>query len=227
MIATKTGSEELVARLEALERTCREIKRRYPQAWREDLADIEAAGVPDFIAVARKVDAEATHHGSTGMLPSGGVHEHTGRGSGTASFLKRERGAILAEAENSLARAPTRHYDATAVQQRLARLFDELVGCVEKCDAVPIVRYAERIADERYVAGYDLSEIQVAVNSLEEAAWSQALTKLRGTQLTRTLTLVSTALGAVKDALARRYVLLAWRAHAPSLDVDALFSGSA
>jgi len=220
MIATKAGSEELGARLGALERACREIKCRYPHAWREDLADIEAAGVPDLITVARKVDAEATPVGTP-------AYEHRGHGSGTASFLKRERGAILAQAENSLAGAPRLHDDAEAVQPWLARLFDELVSCVEEDDLVRIVRHAERLADERYVAGYDLSEIQVAVNRLEEAVWSRALARFRGTQLTRALNLVSTALDSAKDALARRYVLQAWRAHAPSLDVDALLSGSA
>ena len=106
-------------------------------------------------------------------------------------------------------------------------LFDELVECVDRRDLGPMIAYAERIAEERYVAGYDLSEVQVALNSLEEATWSYALARLEATQLADALTLVSTVLGAAKDAFARRYVLLATKARAPALDVDALFAGSA
>jgi hypothetical protein len=41
-----------------------------------------------------------------------------------------------------------------------------------------------------------------------------------------TLGLVSTILGAAKDALARKYVSLATNTHAPSLDMQALFAGT-
>jgi hypothetical protein len=42
----------------------------------------------------------------------------------------------------------------------------------------------------------------------------------------QTLGVVSTILGAGKDALAREYVSLATNAHAPSLDLRALFAGT-
>jgi hypothetical protein len=221
-------SEGLRIHLEALERACREIKRRYPHAWRDELADIEAKGVPELTAVARKVDAEPTghHRGMTSAKEyARGRPTHAGE---TAAFLRRERMAILGAAETSLCRAPTRHYAGVeAVRQRLTRLFDVLVECVDRGDLVPIVEYVERIAEERYAAGYDIAEVQVALNSLEEAAWSHAVAMLDGTDLTEALTLVSTALGAAKDSLARRYVLLAAESRAPTLDVDALFGGSA
>jgi hypothetical protein len=221
-------SEGLRTHLEALERACRAIKRRYPHAWPDELADIEAKGVPELTAVARKVDAEPTGY-RRGMTAAKeyapGRPTHAGE---TAAFLRRERMAILGAAETSLCRAPTCHYAGTeAVRQRLTRVFDVVVECVDRCDLVPIVEYVERIADERYVAGHDLSEVQIALNSLEEATWSHAVATLEDTELTQALALVSTVLGAAKDALARRYVLLAARSHAPSLDVGALFAGSA
>lgn len=213
------------------ENACREIKRQYPRAWRDDLAGIEAEGVPELTAIAMKVDAEPTER-SHSPIRFGGAEPNssTRHAADTASFLRQAQKSILASAGKSLARAPTRHYDAAgteAVQERLTMLFDELVECVDRRDLVPMIAYADRIAEERYIAGYDLSEVQIALNCLEEATWSYALARLEATQLADALTLVSTVLGAAKDALARRYVLLATKARAPSLDGDALFAGSA
>jgi hypothetical protein len=89
-----------------------------------------------------------------------------------------------------------------------------------------MVAYAEAVAEERFHAGYDLSEVQAAFNALEESIWTRAVAILAPGELAQTLGLVSTALGCGKDALARKYVSLATRTHAPSLDLRALFSGS-
>jgi hypothetical protein len=67
--------------------------------------------------------------------------------------------------------------------------------------------------------------VQSAFNSLEEVVWARMLAELPPAELAEALGLVSTVLGAGKDALARRYVSLAARTHAPSLDLSALFTG--
>lgn len=147
----------------------------------------------------------------------------------TATFLTREREPILQAAAESLGRMHVRHYDAAgteAVEKRLRALFDQLANAVERRDLGPMIAYAERIAEERYTAGYDLSEVQIAFNALEEASWSRVLTALDPAQLSEALGLISTVLGAGKDALARRYVSLAADVRAPSLDLSALFAGT-
>ena len=68
--------------------------------------------------------------------------------------------------------------------------------------------------------------MQTAFNALEEATWARMLAALEASQLAEALGLVTTVLGAGKDALARRYVSLAARAHAPSLDLRRLFAGT-
>jgi len=93
-------------------------------------------------------------------------------------------------------------------------------------DLTPIVAHAQQIARERFSAGYDLSEVQSAFNALEAATWARVLATLPPDRFARTLGLVSTILGAGKDALARTYVSLATDAHAPSLDLRALFAGT-
>jgi hypothetical protein len=147
----------------------------------------------------------------------------------TGAFLAEQRDAILEEAEAALARAHAEHYEAAGlpeVRRRLEALLDRLLASLDGRDLGPMIAYAQEIAEERFEAGYDLSEVQTAFNALEEATWQRVLGNLEPSQYAEALGLVSTILGAGKDALARRYVSLAAHTHAPSLDLRALFAGT-
>jgi hypothetical protein len=61
---------------------------------------------------------------------------------------------------------------------------------------------------------------------LEETLWTWIVRELSPGQLGEALGLVGTVLGAGKDELARTYVALASRSHAPSLNLEALFRGA-
>ncbi|HEX7581498.1 MAG TPA: hypothetical protein VF321_00300 [Gaiellaceae bacterium] len=144
----------------------------------------------------------------------------------TIDFLTRERAAIV---EAALGDVTSRHYDAAGapeVRRRLEALLDHGLEALATHDLTPIVAHAQQIARERFSAGYDLSEVQSAFNALEAATWARVLATLPPDRFARTLGLVSTILGAGKDALARTYVSLATDAHAPSLDLRALFAGT-
>jgi hypothetical protein len=148
----------------------------------------------------------------------------------TARFLEEHRATIVAEAAAALARAEAAHYESAgtgAVQERLETLFDRVHDAVARRDLVDMIAYARRLAQERFDAGYDLWEIQAALNGLEEATWRCVLANLEREEPAEMLGLVSTILGAAKDALAREYVSLATHRHAGSLDLRALFAGIA
>jgi hypothetical protein len=148
---------------------------------------------------------------------------------GTSEFLRHHQVEILAAAEGALARLEVRHYQSAGeeeVRRRLGLLFDHLLDSLADRDLAPIVTYAESVAEERFNAGYDLSEVQAGFNALEESIWTRTIASLEPGRLAQTLGLVSTVLGCGKDALARKYVSLATRTHVPSLDLRALFSGS-
>jgi hypothetical protein len=147
----------------------------------------------------------------------------------TAGFLVRERETIVREAGHALARLHERHYDsagASEVTRRLDMLFDQLVDAVSKRDLSSVIEYARSVAQERFDAGYDLSEVQAAVNALEAATWTRIIADLEAGDLAEALGLVGTVFGAAKDALGRQYVSLATRTRAPSLDLRALFEGT-
>jgi hypothetical protein len=146
------------------------------------------------------------------------------------AFLQHERGSILATAEAALERMHMPHYETVAAgktHERLASLFDHLVESIAKRDLTPSVDYARRIAAERFNDGYDLTEVQTAFNALEESCWACAVEHLEPADLAEALGLVSTVLGSGKDALASSYVSLAASTNVGSLDLRALFAGTA
>jgi hypothetical protein len=146
----------------------------------------------------------------------------------SSEFLRRHESEIVDAADKALARLGARHYRSAGepeVRRRIETLFEHLVDSLTSRDLGPLVAYADAVAEERFNAGYDLSEVQAAFNALEESVWTRAVAALEPDELAETLGLVSTALGLGKDALARKYVSLATRTHAPSLDLRALFSG--
>jgi hypothetical protein len=90
----------------------------------------------------------------------------------TSQFLVRERAATIVAAEAALARTHARHYEtagANSARERLEALYDRLIEAVDTRELGGVVAYARQVARERYDAGYDLSEVQAAFNTLEEA----------------------------------------------------------
>lgn len=133
---------------------------------------------------------------------------------------------IIEEAAAALERANLKHYaatDATERRARLRRLLDLVTRCVGSRDLIPMIDHAKQVATERFHAGYDISEVQCAFNVLEETLWQRLVTSMPSGELAEAIGLLTTVLGAGKDALARTYVSLASEQHVPTLDLSALF----
>jgi hypothetical protein len=136
---------------------------------------------------------------------------------------------ILAEAETAIQRAHLTHYEKEGtehVHQRLKALLVLTARGVKERNLGPMVAHVEEIARERYGSGYDLWEVQTAFNVLEEALWQRIIRDFPPAEYGEALGLVSTVLGCGKDTLARRYVSLASKSKAPSLDMRSLFKGT-
>jgi hypothetical protein len=143
--------------------------------------------------------------------------------------LERQRGSVVDAACASLRHSRTRYESAgpEETRQRIETLYGKLLEALSSRDLGSVLDYARKLAAERFESGYDLSEVQGAFNALEEAAWTELCARLEPNSLGLSLGLVSTVLGAAKDALAQQYVSLASQARAQSLDVRALFTGNA
>jgi hypothetical protein len=103
-------------------------------------------------------------------------------------------------------------------------MLELLAESVRVRDLVPVIDFAERVASERFHAGWDIGEVQTALNVLEETIWNRVVAGVSKDDLAEALGLVTTVVGAAKDTLARTYVSLATEKHVPTLDLNALFS---
>ncbi len=136
--------------------------------------------------------------------------------------------AILQDAERAMERSHLKSYEqagAARATQRLRDLFILTTRAVTDRRLDAMIAHAETIAQERFSAGFDLWEVQTAFNVLEEAIWNRIIKELTPAQYAEALGLVSTVLGAGKDALARAYVSLASKTQSPTLNLQSLFNG--
>ncbi len=144
-------------------------------------------------------------------------------------LLQTNAADILGEAEEALKRARLPRYAQAGTEsthQRLKALFVLTARAAKEKNLGPMIAHADTIALERFESGFDLWEVQTAFNVLEEAIWVRVLNTLPPEEYAEALGLVSTVLGVGKDTLARRYVSLATKSRAPSLNLQSLFTGT-
>jgi hypothetical protein len=143
------------------------------------------------------------------------------------TLLAEKQAAVVQETSEIVERSRLTHYAAAGTDeayQRLDRLYSLMLQSLESRNLVPIIDHMTQVAAERFEAGYDLREVQTAINVLEEAVWKVVVESVPSEQLAQSLGLVGTVLGAAKDSLARAYVSLATKTKSPSLDLSAVFA---
>jgi len=135
---------------------------------------------------------------------------------------------IINEAFYSLERSHLKHYDSSRADenwQRLAKLFDLTLNGIKTKSLVDMVNYSEKVAKERYDAGFDLHEVHTAYNVLEESLWKCIIKEVDSKELAESLGLIGTVLGTGKESLALAYVSLASKQKVKSLNLAQLFKG--
>jgi hypothetical protein len=143
-----------------------------------------------------------------------------------AELLRGSADDLVNGAAAELHQARLAHYEAEGVavlRERLRILLDLTLRCLESRQAEPINDWARRMAHERFAAGYDLLELQTAVNVLEESLWKRILSSIGPEDLAHALGLVNAILGMAKDTLARTYVSLATKSEPPAVNFKELF----
>jgi hypothetical protein len=136
---------------------------------------------------------------------------------------------VLDAAYSSLHGSHVTHYELAGeefTRQALADLFRLVVTAIQTRDLASISSYADAIAVARFNNGYDISEVQMAFNALEDAMWRRVVSAEPPSDLAEAIGLLSTVLGYGKDAVARKYLSLACKRHIPTLDLSALFAGA-
>lgn len=146
------------------------------------------------------------------------------------AFLGAHRASILEHANAEVVGRHLPHYEAAGAEEtakRLASLFDALVDAATESQLDPAFAYADRVGVERQQTGHDLSELQRAINALEEQVWHAVMEDAPADAQGYGLGVVSTILGAIKDRLACAYVSKAAAKPIHTLRIDELFRGTA
>jgi hypothetical protein len=141
-------------------------------------------------------------------------------------LLSDQSGELLDTACSSLSRAHLKSYtcsEESENRKRLAKLLDLTIECISRKKLMPMLKYIEEIARERYYAGFDFTEVHSAINVLEETLWKKINSTPGYENPGEALGLVSTVLGAAKESLARTYISLVSKTRAPALDLNAIF----
>ena len=147
-----------------------------------------------------------------------------------AEFLVEHRSSILAKTDAEVIGRRLPHYAAAGseeITERLAALFDIVVAAATENQLDAALAYADHLAVERQHSGHDLSEVQLAINALEEQLWHAVMSEAPVDAQGFALGMVSTILGAIKDRLACAFVSRASGKPVHTLRIDELFRGTA
>lgn len=93
---------------------------------------------------------------------------------------------VLDEAHATLQRSHAQHYETAGerfTRERLADLLHLVVEAIRDRDLAAMGAYCEQIAVERFNAGFDIAEVQTALNALEMAMWRQVVSTVPGVDL--------------------------------------------
>jgi hypothetical protein len=147
----------------------------------------------------------------------------------TAEILTQHAEELIDAATQAVLGSRLTHYTSgghDALRGHIAALYGCLLRCVSAEEAAPMVAHARSIADQRYATGFELQEVQTAINMLESTVWRHLVRELPAASFADAIGGISSILGMGKDALAQSYVALAAGRHAKALDTPALFRGT-
>lgn len=129
-----------------------------------------------------------------------------------SNMLKNKSREIIEEANKVLVRIPLKHYEGSNVKknhERLTNLLSYTSVSLQRKNLTPMIKYAQQIAKERYKDNFDLQEVQIVFNVLEEIIWKKITDEIEPIDYPEAFGLASTILGAGKEAMAVQYFLLA------------------
>ena len=125
-------------------------------------------------------------------------------------MLNNKPDLILLDSTEWLVRANLQHYkqlSPESIRLKLFRLFRALVKTVEVNSCSEVIKYMKNISEERFDSGYELYEVQTALNILEESLWKNIAKYVDEEKQVESLKLITCILGSAKEELAADYSL--------------------
>jgi hypothetical protein len=116
---------------------------------------------------------------------------------------------ILLEVTENMERVNLEHYEDDSeekLRQKMARTYYVFKEAITKESFDPLKNYLERVGEERYASGYELYELQTALNILEECIWKQIDEKLPKKEQLDAFITITKYMSNAKLTLAKIYV---------------------
>lgn len=116
---------------------------------------------------------------------------------------------LIEEGNAHLHRAHLRRYCNSPREENTLRIkvfLDLIMGSITKKSLKALIEYTEKTAEERFYSGFDLCEIQRALNGLKKSIWKKIVTEFKPDEHADSIALISTVIDEIKDTLACRYL---------------------
>ena len=118
---------------------------------------------------------------------------------------------ILLDSTDNLVRSDLEHYkklNPENIRIRLMKLFHALIACVEAASCDKMIKHMEKVSEERFESGFEINEVETAINILEESLWRQIGKFVDSDKQVSAMKQVTCILSKAKDELANEYALL-------------------
>lgn len=143
-------------------------------------------------------------------------------------LLEKKNSDVIVNAMEAVRDSRLRHNGVERpdkTQQLLKKLYSLTLQCIAEKNVTLMIEFVRRIPYDRFLHSYDIYEVQLMFNILEEAIWDRILKELSPIDYANALGQISTVLGIGKDTMARSYVSLASKKLTPYIDYKILFEG--
>jgi hypothetical protein len=124
-------------------------------------------------------------------------------------LLKTNPDKILFDATEFLSRSNLENYNKLnpeRLRAKLARLYFITRECAEQNSHEPVAKYISEIAPNRFESGFELYEVQTAINILEECFWKNIVEKVDENEKLHALVKSHEILCAAKESLAKSFM---------------------
>jgi len=138
------------------------------------------------------------------------------------SLLNEEKGVLVSEVANRLKNSSADHYRHTELSRLLSNCnkLIQAFGVALKEEQEGFTESVRKISQDRIKEGFDLEEMQFALNTIEEMVWRQCIEKVDDEEeKLEDLHLIASLIGSAKDILARQYLEVSQEAAAAAAPI--------
>jgi hypothetical protein len=120
------------------------------------------------------------------------------------------------------------HYksDESILEKRLNFLYSQIILCLKYNNFSQLNKYAEKIAVERFTAGFSILEVLTVINIFQTIFWKYISLYSPQKDILSNIAIISSIFGELKDEIACNYVNLSEKNREKIFRTESLFEGT-